>query len=365
MKLILLILTSILSLSILAETVKLKITYNGNGINGHTVYVMLGGSSLGSGVTNSSGEVSINVSSLPSKNIDLKGEKKCEGAQKSWEVKGFVTLDNNNYAHLKMEEPISEMVEASGGFMSESMMVNSYGLVCAGSNSSPSTSGNGSSSTSTNESSNSETSTTSSSNSSNTTSPMTKEEMLANQKAGYEAKVSNLDRKIEKKQAKIDKGDLDSEKQYDFEYDIKEMQVEKKIAQNNLDRVNTEINNGTLTKAERNRFKEANKELKEELKAIKQERKDGIGTTTPPESANEEKSVVTEADLADMSTMQLKRKKLDYKSKLTKLKTKLKTRKKFMSPNEISEVETEITTLEAAVELLNNEITTRSEKDEE
>lgn len=59
----------------LAETVKLKITYKGDVISGHTVYVMIGGGVLGSRVTDSNGEVDISVSSLPTKSIDLKGEK--------------------------------------------------------------------------------------------------------------------------------------------------------------------------------------------------------------------------------------------------------------------------------------------------
>jgi len=130
----------------LAETVKLKITHNGKGVDGHTVSVMYGGSVLGSGTTDDGGNVSINVSSLPIKSIDLKGEKTCSNARKSWEVKGYVTLDDNNYAHLKMEEPMTEMAEASGGFMSVSSLANAYGLVCSGSSSSSSDSGNSDSS---------------------------------------------------------------------------------------------------------------------------------------------------------------------------------------------------------------------------
>lgn len=77
----------VVAITALAETVKLKITYNGNGIEGHTVSVMLGGGVLGSGVTDGNGEVSINVASLPTKSIDLKGEKSCEGAQKAGKLK--------------------------------------------------------------------------------------------------------------------------------------------------------------------------------------------------------------------------------------------------------------------------------------
>ena len=58
-----------------AQTVKLKITYKGSGVDGHTVTVYAGSVELGSGETDGSGNVSISVSSLPSKSINLKGEK--------------------------------------------------------------------------------------------------------------------------------------------------------------------------------------------------------------------------------------------------------------------------------------------------
>ena len=178
--------------TLFAETVKLKITYNGKGVSGHTVYVMIGGGSLGSGVTDSGGEVSISVGSLPSKSIDLKGEKKCSGAQKSWEVKGYVTLDGSNYAHLKMEEPMKEMADASGGFISEGTLAKSYGLVCAGS------SGGDTSSDSSGGSSDSGGVDT------KTEAPplMTREEALANQKTGLENKIANYDFKIQRRKRK-------------------------------------------------------------------------------------------------------------------------------------------------------------------
>ena len=163
---------------------------------------MIGDAAIGSGTTDSDGNVTISVSSLPTKSINLKGQKTCEGAKKSWEVKGFVTLDGSNFAHLKMEEPIAEMVEASGGFMSEKMMVASYGLVCAGSSSSSSKSNDSGSS-------NSETSSSSTESSSilpkaeDSCSLMTKEEALANQKMSFENKIASWITKWRKSKAKF------------------------------------------------------------------------------------------------------------------------------------------------------------------
>lgn len=369
---------SLIALTALAETVKLKITYNGDGISGHTVYVMLGGGVLGSGVTDSGGEVSINVSSLPSKSIDLKGEKKCSGAQKSWEVKGYVTLDGSNYGHLKMEEPIAEMVEASGGFMSESMMVKSYGLVCAGSSESSSSSSSDGDEKSSESSSSSDSDEGSSSSSTMTEAPplMTKEEALAQQKLMQENKIYSLDNKIAKKQGKIDNGKFSGDKATGAEWDIKEMEVEKKIAQNKLDKVNLQIEKGLLNKAEKNQFKTTEKSLKEELKGIKADRKGGSSTSEKGSNSDavesgdeesEEAEGTSDADdleftieeMNDMSTGQLKKKKVGLKSKLGKLKVKLKTKKKFMSPNEVTEVEASIAEHEAAIATLDAEIEKR------
>ena len=115
--------------------VKLKITYKDQPVVGHTVSVMLGDANLGQGVTDSQGKVTITVKSLPTKDIDLKGEKSCDGATESWSAQGFVRLDDDNFYHLKMEEPIAMAVEAFG-FMSADMLVASYGLLCSGSSSS-------------------------------------------------------------------------------------------------------------------------------------------------------------------------------------------------------------------------------------
>jgi hypothetical protein len=370
---------TLVALTALAETVNLKITYKGDGISGHTVYVMIGGGVLGSGVTDSNGEVSISVSSLPTKHIDLKGEKKCEGAQKSWEVKGYVTLDGSNFGHLKMEEPIAEMVEASGGFMSESMMVSSYGLVCAGSSGSSSGSSKSDEGSSLFGSDSGDSDEGSSSSSTTAEAPplMTKEEALAQQKLSLENKIYTLESKMNKKQGKIDSGKFTGDKATDAEWDIKEMEVEKKIAENKLAKVNMQIDKGLLNKAEKNQFKTTEKSLKEELKGIKEERKggkaaDATEAVAPSDAGSSEEAATevaaeeetedlnfTEEKMNDMSMGQLKKKKLSLNSKLKSLKVKLKTKKKFMSPNEVTEAEAKVAALEEAIATLEAEIAKR------
>lgn len=338
-----------------AIDVKLKITYNGNGVAGHTVTVMLGDATIGSGVTDDGGNVTVSVSSLPIKDINLKGEKKCDNAQKSWEAKGFVKLDDNNYAELKMEVLVKEMVEASGGFMSEKMLVGSYGLVCGGSSSTSSSDKTSSNSTVNNNSSNDNN--TNDNNSSDNTTPslITREESLTQQKTMLENRIENIDRKIEKKNEKMN--ELEGEKKKDAEFDVRELEIDKKQSQNKLDKVNLQIEKGMLNKEERNRFKDREDELDEEMKALKAERKgksDVVNSNTTTSdtlsnSNNEDDLVYTEAEFANMSKGDLGKKKLSLNSELSKLKLKLKTRKNSLSPNEVKETEMRITKLEFAI----------------
>lgn len=343
-----------------SETINLKITYNGKGISGHTVSVLIGGTKIGQGVTDGNGDVSISVSSLPSKHIDLKGEKTCDGGKKSWEISGYVTLDQNNFAELKMEIPIKDMVEGSGGFMNENMLVSSYGLVCGGNTETNTVSNN--SNTTTN---NSNTTTNSSgtnvnSNSSPTSTMMTKEESLANQKSALESKISNTKRKIDKKNEKINSGELTGSKKNMALYDVKEMEVENKITQNKLDKVNLTIANGRLNKAERNGFKDKDSELKQELNQVRVDRRNGKSLLSEEERA---KSIeVNEEELKEMSIFNLKKSKINFKSMLSKKKMKLKTNKKFMKPNEIEKLEEEVSTLENSIELIEKELEVREEE---
>lgn len=338
-----------------AEDVKLKITYKGDGLDGHKVSVCLGDAVLGSGTTDSGGEVTISVSSLPTKSIDLKGEKTCDGGRKSWSASGYVTLDGSNYAHVKMEDLVAEMVEASGGMMSESMLVASYGLVCSGSSSSSKESGSGSSSESSGSMSNME---------EEEEDPlMTKAEMQAQQKQNLENKIDNLQFKIEKKQGKIDSGKLTGDKKADGEQSIREWEIEKKIAENKLEKLNLQMEKGMLNKLERQKFKDREAELKAELKKVKAGGKGKVSAASEEatEAATGEKGKYefTEADLANMSNNDLKKKKIGLKSDLSKKKLKLKTRKNALTPNEIKELEAEIAEIEAAIEIVDAELEKR------
>lgn len=119
-----------------ATTVKLKITYNDAPVSDCDVTIKQGDVALGSDRTNSSGEAEIDVRALAGKAIDVYGVKKSGGDEKKWNVNGMVVLDDNNYAHLKMEVVAKEMADATG--LSENQVAVMWGLVLDGNNDSQS-----------------------------------------------------------------------------------------------------------------------------------------------------------------------------------------------------------------------------------
>ncbi len=134
-----------------AQTVKLKITYKDYPVQNSDITIKIGDASIGKGRTDNDGEVSISCSNLITKNIDVYGSKTTSNSTKTWDVKGYVNLDGNNFYHLKMEVFAKEMSEASGGFLSESAIAAGWGLAASGSNDSPTTNNSSNSSSSNDE----------------------------------------------------------------------------------------------------------------------------------------------------------------------------------------------------------------------
>jgi hypothetical protein len=251
-----------------ATDVKLKITYKGSGLSGHKVSVLVGGAAVGSGVTDGGGNVTISVSSLPSKRIDLKGEKKCNNAQKSWEANGYVELDGSNYGELKLDELTKMMAEGSGGFLSEETLAKSYGCICAGTSeesgdnsstgSDASTEGNGIGAINQLK-----------------DAKQQREEQLAGKKSMYEQKLQNLDHKIEKKNKKL--AEYDEKEKQEALYEIREWQIEKEMTQNDLERVNMQMSKKSmvLNKEEKEVYDDKEDALKEDMDALKADKKAG------------------------------------------------------------------------------------------
>lgn len=371
----------------LAQDVKLKVTYKGQGVSGHTVSAYIQGQKRGSGVTNNAGEVTIHINGLNSLYLDWKGEKTCDNGQKKWEVNGYGKLDDNNFYHLKMEEITEMMAKESAGFISENMLAASYGLVCGGSSSNSTTT--------------TKQNTTAPSQSSNNTvkksdndndddwfkkneeerdqrkaerdqsmddfmSGKTREEGLQNQKISLTNSINSIDNKISNKESKITKGKVKGKEAEITQLEIEELKVKKQIKQNKLEKVNLQIQNTTLTKSERNSFKERNSKLEAQKKDIKEEikaKQNAPSENTPEntEKIDKEDHLLTASDIAKMSSKDLKLRRAKISPTIGANKMKLKLKAKKMGAAEKAELEILNTKLSMVLDLIKNELEKREE----
>lgn len=241
-------------------TVKLKITYEGVGVADSDITIKHGDVALGSGRTDSDGEVSISASGLASSSIDIEGRKQTRNGHKSWSIGGWVTLDGSNYAHVKMEQVIAEMAEFMG--MSETSLAAMWGLAASGENiagesAGGGSDGGGSSSASSSGSSSSSSSTTVSAPKLKSPEELRAERLegLKNQQILLEAQVDRLDGKILKEKEKLDRKinrGLLSDKEASMEtIDIMRIEMKRDKKQIRLDEVKFQISDDRYQKKER------------------------------------------------------------------------------------------------------------------
>lgn len=172
--------------------IHLKITYNNQAVCRYDVTIKAGGGTVGKGVTDDNGEISVS-SPVNVKDVDVHGIKKTANGEKKFDIQGYVRLDDDGYAHIQMENLVKEM--ASGSGLPESMMAAAWGLTdldCGGTSSS----GSGGSNTDEGETSGSGTA---------VPALPSREESLAMQEQGFRNEIANLDRKIDKSEREIEK----------------------------------------------------------------------------------------------------------------------------------------------------------------
>lgn len=389
--------------------IKLKFTYEGSPLVGYDITTSINNVNIsgGTGKTDSQGVVNLNTEPLPIGDIDVKGEIVCNNSTKKFEASGFVHVSpsNDNYFELKLEKVAKQMAEFSG--MSIDMIMESFGVNCARSGGLSSSSNSSSASNNTNVSnSSSSNNSATSSNSTNTISASEqqkkehddwsaqnenrREESAAkrdefmvnsspeqgyqNQKDMLTNQIYKLDKKISGKESDLNDSKLKTKDKNDLQYDIKEMQVEKAIKQNKLDKVNAIIAKGNkpLNKAEKESYKQKEESLKDELDQVKEDRKKGVSLVSANantvESTNDEEGVdmkeigaYTEAEVQNMSDVKLKSAKVGVKTKLNKKKVSLKAKAKVMKQDKKAILEKEIELLEKTVGYIEAEIESRKE----
>lgn len=377
--LLLLIMFQILSFKMVGQNyggeIKLKITYENKPLVGYTITGSINKIDIGGkGVTDSNGNVTLHTDPLPIPNIDVKGVINCGNTKREWEASGFVYVSpsNDNFYHLKLEEVAKQMSEFSG--LGINMIMESFGLNCPGATGG----GNTSSSSQNNSNAGKEIVGNQANNNdelqvdNNATKEKQKkftDDVMSGQTAaqGYENQknmlnnqIAKLDNKIAKKEDELTSDKLSTGDRNDLLYDVKEMQIEKAIKQNKLDKVNLIISKGNkpLNKSEKAPFKKKDEQLSNQLDSVKEDRKKRVSLVEGVPS--DELSIYSEAEINNMSLLKLKSTKVELKSKLGKKKLSLKTKSKIMSQDKKTALEQEIEMLENTLDLVVAEIEARN-----
>ena len=175
--------------------------------------------------------------------------------------------------------------------------------------------------------------------------------------------LQRINQRIRKKEGKLEDEKVKGLEKNDLLYEIKELEVERDLKQNELDRLNAEVKKGyvPLNKLEKEPYKVREEGLKDQLKKIKQDRKSGI-LLISAEEANEVSQLYSEEELREMTRLKLKSTRMEVKSKLGKKRTALKLKGRSMSEEKREEMKRKIASLEEALELINKEIASREEE---
>lgn len=354
--------------------VDLKITCEGKPLCYWDITLKQGDVVVGSSKTDDQGMAYFKGIYLAYNTIDVYGNKNTANGQKDWNVRGYVDVDQSGNAHLEFKPflddmgiPVATAVAAWG--LNEGGCSGGSPSASSGSSSTTESSSSSSESTSSSSSSDETTSTTEEPKSTQASAPlMTPQESLEAQKAMYENQVARSNSKISKLQRKLEDEEEGTKAHNDLLYDIRLEEIDKEISEKKLEKTELMIANNyaPIPKSQRGPIEDQIDALKDEEKELKQKQKDDIAFGTDEKlNVNAVVDSYGEEELADMGNLELRRAKMDQSTTLSKRKLKLKTKKAFMSPNEIQELEAEIALLEKNIEILEAEIERRSAEKEE
>jgi|GEM_PF-1395086 len=420
---------TVLSFSQKTMNVELKITYRNNPLCNWEVTIKHGDVQIAKGKTDDQGIVKFNNASLLSLSIDAYGYKSTSNGEKKWDVKGYITLGENGKANFDFEKLLEEtgmpvsMMEAAWG-----LTINDCGqLSSSTSNSGTSTTNSGSSAS---DSENSTPDKVESPVKNDEQSDWDKEQTAAeaerkaeaeqrkedfesgktaaegmqNQKAQLEGKIEGLNGKIARRQLEVDKTTFRTKEYSDLSYELRDLVLERQLAEIKLEKTNKMIANGNapLNKELRQDFNEREDAVKAEQKQLSADKKAGIyfGNVTPLENTEATKkeveienksskteetkkeatkavevkkeetkeeeteesfTVYTEAEIANMSTVGLQKAKMSYNSKIANRKVALKTKGGMMKQDKKAKMEAEIEQLNKLIEQMNVELAKRKE----
>ena len=438
---------TLLSFSQKTMNVELKITYRNNPLCNWEVTIKHGDVQIAKGKTDDQGIVKFNNASLLSLSIDAYGYKATSNGDKKWDVKGYITLGENGKANFDFEKLLEDtgmpasMMEAAWG-----LTLNDCGQLSSGSSSSGTSSTNSGSNASDSENSTpdkvespvkndeqsdwdkeqaeaeAERKAEAEQRKEDFESGKTAAEGMQNQKAQLEGKIEGLNGKIARRQTEVDKTTFRTKEYSDLSYELRDLVLERQLAEIKLEKTNKMIANGNapLSKDLRQDFNEREDAVKAEQKQLAADKKAGIyfGNVTPLEKTEATKTteqsspkkevetenksskteetkkeepkteetkkevtkaeevkkeetkeeeteepftVYTDAEIANMSTVGLQKAKMGYNSKIANRKVALKTKGGMMKQDKKAKMEAEIEQLNKLIEQMNVELAKRKE----
>ncbi|HLP10902.1 MAG TPA: hypothetical protein VK177_03160 [Flavobacteriales bacterium] len=376
-------------------TVKLKLTYRGNPLCYWDVTIKHGDATIGKGKSDEKGEVTFSSVQLLSRGIDAYGYKKTSNGEKKWDVKGYIGLDDNNSADVDFEKLIDQMGAP------KSMMEAAWGLTLNDCNQKGSASNEGSSN---NSSSNNSGINNGGTNSSVTDEPKEKTmeekmadmkrereenqansaEQRAQQKQALEQKVQRLNKKVEDARTEQAKYTPGTSQHSDASYELRDLEIDRDLAQMKLEKMNDQDanNTGMLSKSERQRYNDKVDALEAEQKELRKNKKDGLAYGQKPGDKNEPSGdkkddkkedededesslkIYTEAEIANMSTFDLKKTRVSNNNSINKRKVKLKAKAAFLDQDKKAKIQSEIDALEKQIESIKVILASRNEKED-
>lgn len=265
--------------SITHAGVDLRITYNNQAVCRYEITVKAGGATIGKGVTDDNGEVSI---SGPDgiKDVDVYGYKKTANGEKKFDIQGYVKLDDKGFAHIKMEQLVKEMSSDSG--FPETLMASAWGLTdldCGvKANTSKTETKAQPAKTETKESSDDDDLDIGSDDADTDSEEggITSQDPLVLQEQGLKNEIANLDRKIEKQGAEVKKlkaAAADERQIKIMELEVEEMKLKRERKAVALER-NQKKQKGPLAPADAKTYDEREKSLESREDDIKASRKE-------------------------------------------------------------------------------------------
>lgn len=259
--------------------VDLRITYNNQAVCRYEITVKAGGVTIGKGLTNDNGDVSISNSSVVNE-VDVFGYKKTANGEKKFDIQGYVKLDDKGFAHIKMEELVKQMAEDSG--FPESMMAAAWGLtdldcgVKSNSQKSETKPQANKEESKTEESDHGFETTTEEGDEDGDSNVSVSKETLLVQEQSLKSDIASLDRKIEKQGAEIKKlkaAAADERQIKVMEFELEEMKLKRERKTLALER-NQKKQKAPLTAAEAKVYDDREKSYKSREDDLKESRKE-------------------------------------------------------------------------------------------